>query len=84
MQEVAWYADDNERVLGILQFYPDDEDWAFTVLGRDERGMFRAIDLGVSIATRVEAVKQLEQCLDRPFSNWRKRISARRESQKKE
>jgi hypothetical protein len=61
VREVEWFETDDERLLGVVQFHFDDEDWAFTVLGRDECGMFRAIDLGVSIETREKARELLEQ-----------------------
>lgn len=59
VDEVEWFSDDDERVLGIVVLDNTDEDWSWMVLGRDEAGLFRAIDLGVSIATREEARKLL-------------------------
>lgn len=53
--EVEWFSDDDERVLGIVALDNTDQDWSWMVLGRDEAGLFRAIDLGVSILTREEA-----------------------------
>ncbi|MEO6751660.1 MAG: hypothetical protein ABIP85_07765 [Chthoniobacteraceae bacterium] len=59
VNEVEWFSDDDERVLGIVLLDNTDQDWSWMVLGRDEAGLFRAIDLGVSIATREEAKKLL-------------------------
>ena len=58
-REVEWYADVEERVLGIVLLDLQDNDWVWMVLGRDEAGLFRAIDLGVSIPTQEEARKLL-------------------------
>jgi len=55
VNEVEWFSDDDERVLGIVVIDNTDQDWSWMVLGRDEAGLFRAIDLGVSIPTREEA-----------------------------
>ena len=62
-RETEWYADDSERVLGIVLIHLEDQDWAWTVLGRDEKGLFRAIDLGTSVATRDEARASLHKRL---------------------
>jgi hypothetical protein len=53
--ELEWFSDHDERVLGIVVIDNTDKDWSWMVLGRDEAGLFRAIDLGVSISTREEA-----------------------------
>ena len=41
-EEVEWYADEKENVLGVVAHDKVDNDWAFVVLGRDERCQFRA------------------------------------------
>jgi hypothetical protein len=44
-RELEWYADYNERVIGILLRDVTDGDYGGVVLGRDERGRFRAVAL---------------------------------------
>ncbi len=63
-REVEWFSDDEERVLGLVLLDTVDNDWVWMVLGRDEAGVFRCIDLGVSIPTQDEARKFLEAKLD--------------------
>jgi len=47
--EVEWYSDKDEIVLGTILFDEYDKDWAFVVLGRDEKALFRCIELNHSI-----------------------------------
>lgn len=42
-QELEWYADDAERVLGVLLLDLTDGDYGGVVLGRDARRRFRAV-----------------------------------------
>lgn len=58
-QEVEWYADEKENVLGVVAHDKVDNDWAFVVLGRDGRSQFRAIALDASLPTQVEARHKL-------------------------
>lgn len=62
-REVEWWADSQERVIGTVLFDLTDKDWSWIVLGRDERGLFRPIDLGVSIETREKAQLALREAL---------------------
>jgi hypothetical protein len=55
IQEVEWYANKQETLLGIVSFDTSDRDWGWVVLGRDEQGLFRAIDVGVSIKRQNDA-----------------------------
>jgi len=54
-QEVEWWSDKDEIVIGTVLFDLQDKDWAVIVLGRDETGIFRAIDIDASIATQKQA-----------------------------
>lgn len=45
-EEVEWYSDSREKVLGVLLLEKIDNDWIFVILGRDEKALFRAIDFG--------------------------------------
>jgi hypothetical protein len=72
-REVAWFADDAERVIGIVLQDLSDKDWVWMVLGRDEAGLFRAIDLGVSIPTKKEAQRLLLLKLEE-YSKTRRKV----------
>jgi hypothetical protein len=63
-REVEWFSDDEERVLGLVLLDTVDNDWLWRVLGRDEAGVFRCIDLGVSIPTQDEARNLLQSKLN--------------------
>lgn len=47
--EREWYSDQDENVLGVITWDKIDHDWGYIVLGRDERGLFRAIEVDVSL-----------------------------------
>jgi hypothetical protein len=57
--EQEWYADDFGNVLGSVIRDKVDDDWSYVILGRDERGRFRAIDVDSSIETRQRASTEL-------------------------
>jgi len=57
--ELEWYAHETERVLGVVLLHIEDRDWAWTVLGRDANGLFRAIDGKTSLSSKDEARRQL-------------------------
>ena len=59
IKEQEWYDDGIGNVIGTLTLDGVDNDWGYVVLGRDERGVFRAIDFDVSIATKEEATMRL-------------------------
>lgn len=44
-EELEWFADDRERVLGVVTRHREDQDYMFAVLGRDENRRFRCIDV---------------------------------------
>ena len=54
-KEVEWWSDAQELVLGIVLLDLSDNDWAWIVLGRDEQGLFRCIDVNASVPTQGEA-----------------------------
>jgi hypothetical protein len=58
-REVEWWSDLDEHVLGAVLLDTTDQDWAWVALGRDEKGLFRAIDLEVSIETQRKASPRL-------------------------
>jgi hypothetical protein len=55
-EELAWYANADETVIGVILLDTIDDDYVAIVLGRDEGGRFRAFDQEVSIHTMDEAV----------------------------
>lgn len=54
-EELEWYADDSEVVLGIVLRDTVDDDFVGIILGRDEGDRFRAFDVQASIETLEEA-----------------------------
>lgn len=62
-EELAWYADAEETLVGVLLKDTVDDDYAAVVLGRDEAGMFRAIDTRASLPPREEAAAWLEAAI---------------------
>lgn len=64
-REVEWWADPDERILGLVPLDTTDKDWAWIVLGRDEKALFRAINIDASIKTQVEASERLREQLQK-------------------
>jgi hypothetical protein len=50
-----------KRVLGAVVLDRIDDDWSYVVFGRDEHGIFRAIDLKVSLPSQEIAAEQLRE-----------------------
>jgi hypothetical protein len=57
-RELEWFSNEQETVIGALLVDTDGE-FTFVIMGRDEGGRFRAIDMGAGYETREKAV----QCL---------------------
>lgn len=68
-EEREWWANNDEKNLGIVLFENPDQQWFWIVLGRDERGVFRCVDIQVSIDTKEEA----SQLLKSNLSEWETR-----------
>src|SRR5262249_16231119 len=62
-EEVEWFTDKRERVLGTVLRHLEDQDWAWCVLGRDGNSVFRAIDGKTGISSKAEARRQLHSKL---------------------
>lgn len=60
LQEFAWFETDDGRVLGLQVWDRTDRDFAWLVLGRDERARFRMVDCGHSLGSAEEARAALE------------------------
>lgn len=56
-EELEWYADSNEIILGVVLRDTVDDDFVGILLGRDEGNRFRTIDVKASIPTQDEARK---------------------------
>lgn len=63
-REVEWWSDSDERVLGVVLLDTTDNDWAWIILGRDEKALFRAIKVDASIQTQKEASELLRKHLE--------------------
>lgn len=58
-EEKEWYVSEGDVVIGVLLEDKTDRDWTYVVLGRDQKGNFRAVDFLASIPTIAEARAQL-------------------------
>lgn len=65
VQEFAWFETDDGRVLGIQFWDRFDRDFAWIVLGRDERARFRMVDVDSSLASADEARTGLLEAMAR-------------------
>ena len=63
-EELAWYANSDERVLGIVLVDLIDNDYSWVVFGRDELQRYRAIDVSTSHATIDEARSTLFRAME--------------------
>ena len=54
-KEIAWYANENETVLGVLLLDTVDHDYAAILMARDEVGVYRCFDLECSIPNLEDA-----------------------------
>jgi hypothetical protein len=62
-EELAWFANEDETVLGVLLRDTVDDDYVGIVLTRDEGDRFRAFDLQVSIPTEGDATAWIERMI---------------------
>ena len=63
VHEKGWFADDAGVIIGAVTFDVTDEDWGYVVLESDEDGLFRGIDVEVSLLSREEATTKLSACM---------------------
>lgn len=62
--ELAWYATDDNRAIGVVMEDRADRDFSWVVLTENDQGPgFTAIDINVSIPTMEEAKAQLHAAL---------------------
>lgn len=64
LEEIGWYSDTTERVLGLLLHDTVDRDFVSIALGRDEQRRLRAVDISSSLETIAKGRKTLSQMLD--------------------
>jgi hypothetical protein len=67
-KELEWFADEDARVLGVVSLDHTDRDFGFVTLGRDEKGRFRAIDVGTSFKSVGDARRELFKSIQRQSS----------------
>jgi hypothetical protein len=64
-EELAWYGEQDERVLGVILRDTVDDDYVSIVLGRDERQCFRAVDVDSSLPSFSGAKRTLNSAIER-------------------
>ena len=62
-EEIGWYSNEDETVIGVVLHDVIDNDFAIVVLARDEGGRFRAFDVESSIDTEEAAKSWLERAI---------------------
>jgi hypothetical protein len=62
-EEIKWYANKNETILGVVCRDKIDNDFAAVMLGRDEIGRFRAFNLQTSFMKVEDATSWLENTI---------------------
>lgn len=62
-EELAWYANEEETIIGVLLRDIIDNDYAAVVLARDEGGRFRAFDQEASLESEESARGWLERVI---------------------
>jgi hypothetical protein len=64
-------ADEGGKVIGLVARDKADNDWSIGVLGPDERGQFRAIDMKVNIEDRDSAREELRAKMEKAIASGR-------------
>ena len=81
LDEMDWFADDAGVVLGFIARDQADHNYFVGVLGRDEGGTFRAIDVNSGIVTldeaRSELIAKMEKALATGKTVYPGRVSRR-------
>lgn len=60
-KELEWWANHDESLLGVVSLDLIDHDYSLAILGRDEQGLFRAIDVMCSLDSVEAARKEIEK-----------------------
>jgi hypothetical protein len=64
VREVEWWAAPRNILTGTVVLDLIDNDWSWVILGRDEVGKFRAIDMQVSLPSQTAARESLLAGMD--------------------
>lgn len=62
-EQVDWYVDESETVIGTVAAGKTDGNWVYVVLGRERTGMFRAVAMNRTMESREEAGAELLQAM---------------------
>jgi hypothetical protein len=62
-EELEWWADEDERVIGAVVFDKIDEDWSCMIMGRSATGIFRGIDQRIELPSLASARANLKERL---------------------
>lgn len=62
-QEIAWYSNDDETVIGVVLRDRIDHDYACVMLARDNGGRYRAFDFKSSLETEASAKEWLDRVI---------------------
>lgn len=69
IEELEWYSLLNNKLLGIVARDVTDGDFAFIILGRDSRRLFRSIDLGHDFPTIQVARQELSKTINSKYKS---------------
>ena len=58
-EELAWYSEADEHVLGVVIRDKADDDYGSVILGRDQKGRYRAVHVTEFFVTQAEAQEKL-------------------------
>jgi hypothetical protein len=67
-QNLAWYATDDDRLLGVVIRDLVDNDFSWVILADDGSGQqpgYRCIDMGINSKTQEEATAKLHEMMER-------------------
>jgi len=62
-REIDWFSNENESLIATLMIDTVDNDFVGIILGRDETGQFRCVDVECSIATQELASTWIERAI---------------------
>jgi hypothetical protein len=71
-EELSWWATADDRVLGVVIRDLVDDDYSWVVLMREPGGVFRAIDLAISMPSLEIAAEALHTAMraKAPYEAW--------------
>src|SRR5262249_21091864 len=80
--EIEWYSLFDGNLIATIVRDETDQDFGFVILGRDERRLFRAIDLDVSYPTPRSARAALANCLREKYAGQLKEVYPQRDAER--